>query len=400
MFKHQFTEDGELLWGRVSNEEAIEDEISTIDLLEKELEKEEEVKEEEEIEEEKEEIKLDEEEKDEEEEIKLDEDEEITGPPRKKEIEKFAPGFFKKFPEMERAYYRDKQFVETIGTLDDAKELVEKARILEDFETDLESAATDKILKQVKENNPEAFAKIAETYIENLAKVDQDAYYHVVEKVLKRGIFGALTQAKNNDDEDLHKAALKFYKFMFPGDTEIKPVSTLVKKDEESDKLKKEREAFVQERFETAQKDLQGRIDNKIKNTIDAHIDPKGLMTPYVKKNAIKDAIGEIERTINADSNFKKTVLDPLWKKAYEEKFSRASLDRIGSAYLSKTKSIIKPAIQKARVEALKGLGKREEKDRKGPIIPGRTSTSSNKSSGKVPEIKKGMSTFDILNSE
>lgn len=342
----------------------------------------------------------DEEESEDEEEFELDSEEEIQAPPRKKEIEKFAPGFFKKFPEMERAYYRDKQFVELVGTIDDAKELIEKSRVLEDFESNLVDGNTDIILKQIKENNPESFAKITEHYLESLAKVDNNAYYHVVESVLKRGIFGALTQAKNTNNEELNKAALEFYKFMFPGDTELRPITSFAKQAPEDDKLKAEREAFVKERFETAQSDLQVRIDNKIKNTIDAHIDPQGKMTPYVKKNAIRDAMDTLEKSIANDNSFKKTVLDPLWKKAYEEKFSRASLDRISSAYLSKAKSLIRPVIQKARIEALKGLGKREEKDRRGPISVGRTSTSSKESRGKIKAPEKGMKTIDYLNSD
>ncbi len=342
-----------------------------------------------------------------EDELELKEEEEdkdlikdIKGPPRKKEIEAFAPGFFKKFPEVEREYFKAQQFTEVIGTVEDAKELVGKAEILDAFETDLSEGNTEKILKQVKENSPEAFDKIADTYLEAIAKVDRDAYFNIVERVVKQGIIAALNHSKNTEDEDLKTAAINYYKYMFPQDTEIKfpEKRTAIKED---DSLKRERAEFIKERFETAQNDLQGKIDNTIKSTIDSYIDPKNQMTSYVKKNAIKDAMSDLESTIANDSQFKKSVLDPLWKKAHEDKFSRTSLDRIKSAYLSKAKTLLKPIIQKSRTEALKGLGNiREEKDRRGPIPPGRTSTSSS-SSGRNKEVKveKGMRTLDVLNS-
>lgn len=343
--------------------------------------------------------------KDEEEELELKDDEieenlEIKGPPRKKEIEKEYPGFFKKFPEIEKEYYKAQQFTELIGSVDDARELVQKAEVLDNFETNLSEGNTEAILKQVKENSPESFDKIVDNYLESLAKVDRDSYFSVVESIVKRGIIAALNHSKNTQDEELRDSVVKYYKYMFPQDTEIrlpekKTVST------EDTKLKQEREAFTRERFETAQDDIQGKIDNIIRSNINNYIDPKDQMTPYVKKNAIKDAMDELENSIVKDPNFKKTVLDPLWKKAHDEKFSRASLDRIKSAYLSKARTLLKPIILKARSEALRGLGsKREDKDRKGPLSVGRTSTSSSERghNNKVPE--KGVKTLDYLNAD
>jgi len=341
----------------------------------------------------------------EEEELELDEKEkpetdetEIKSAPRKKEIEAAFPGFFKKFPEVEREYYKAQQFTEKIGTIADAEELIEKAQVLEAFETNLSEGNTEAILKQVKDNSPESFGKIVDNYLESLAKVDRDSYYGVVEGIVKRGIIAALNHAKSTNDEELNNAALGYYKYMFPQDTEIKmPEKRAVTEDTQ---LKKEREEFIRERFETAQNDLQGRVDNIIKSNIDNYIDPQNKMTPYVKKNAIRDAMNELESSIANDAQFKKTTLDPLWKKAHDEKFSRTSLDRIKSAYLSKARTLLKPIIVKARSEALKGLGtKREDKDRKGPITVGRTSTSSSER-GQVKQPEKGMKTLDFLNSD
>lgn len=337
----------------------------------------------------------------EEEELELKDDEkpeelDIKSAPRKKEIEAAFPGFFKKFPEVEREYYKAQQFTEKIGTIADAEELLEKAETLETFENNLSEGNTEAILEQVKKNSPEAFEKVVDNYLDSLAKVDRGAYFNVVEGVVKRGIIAALTDAQNNNNDELFESVKKYYKWMFPQDKEIKmPEKRAVQQD---DTLKKEREEFIRERFETAQNDLQGRVDNVIKSNIDNYIDPQGKMTPYVKKNAIRDAMNELETAIANDANFKKTVLDPLWKKAHDDKFSRTSLDRIKGAYLGKARTLLKPIIAKARTEALKGLGtKREEKDRKGPITPGRTSTSSSERG--QPKIEKGMRTIDILNS-
>lgn len=380
----------------------IEDLLGEDDKNEIKEEKEEEVIEEEEVkDEEKEEDEDDKEEKElelkEDEEEKLEE--EIKSPPRKKEIEKEFPGFFKKFPEVEREYYKAQQFTEVIGTVEDAKELVSRVQVLDEFETDLSEGNTEKILNQVKQNSPEAFDKIVDNYLLALGKVDRDSYLSVIEGIVKRGIISALEHAQNREDEELFKSAKAYYKYMFPQDKEIRMPEARKVQNTEDDRLKREREEFNKERFEIAQNDLQGRVDNIIRSNISNYMDPNDKMTPYVKKNAIKDAMNELEETIARDATFKKTVLDPLWKKAHDDKFSRASLDRIKSAYLSKAKTILKPIIIKARSEALKGLGSRVEKDRKGPITPGRISTSSSER-GRNKEPEKGMKTLDYLNSD
>jgi hypothetical protein len=339
----------------------------------------------------------------EDEELELEETEEsenleIKSAPRKKEIEKVFPGFFKKFPEVEREYYKAQQFTEVVGTVEDAKELVQKAEVLEAFENNLSEGNTEEILKQVQKNSPEAFEKIVDNYLEALGKVDRSAYFNVIEGVVKRGIISALSHAKETEDEELFNSAKAYYKWMFPQDKEIKMPER--KQVQEDDKLKKEREEFNRERFETAESDVQGKVDNIIRSNISNYIDPENKMTSYVKKNAIKDAMQELESAISRDTSFKKSILDPLWKKAHDEKFSRMSLDRIKSAYLTKAKTILKPVIIKARKEALKGLGPvREERDRKGPITVGRTSTSSSER-GRIKEPEKGMKTLDYLNSD
>ena len=107
---------------------------------------------------------------------------------------------------------------------------------------------------------------------------------------------------------------------------------------------------------------------------------------------------------IDNDTRFR-TILDRLWEKAFEEDFSRDSLDRIKSAYLSKAKTLLPSVIKKARNDALRGLGKRvkdeseEETSKKGPLPVGRTAaTSSGKSTkDQAKEIPAGMKSLDYL---
>lgn len=303
----------------------------------------------------------DEEEKDEEE----DEKEELNAPPRKKEIEKFAPGIFKKFAFLEKMLYRDKEITELFGSFDEAKEVASKVTRLNEFENQLLGGNTEEILKTVKEADPKAYDKIIDDYIGVLERTDKDAFLDVTENISKRIIMGMVAAAKKSDDKELTAAAQELHNYMFGKGTDWTDPKVRVPKEEEGKKneVEEERKTFMQERFIIARDDLQLRVDNVLKSTISDHIDPKGLMSDYEKRNAVKDALEEIHKLAGNDVAFKKN-LNTLWTGAAASKFSPASLDAIKKAYLGKSKSVAMIAIKKIRAEALKGkTNKREEKE-------------------------------------
>lgn len=304
---------------------------------------------------------------------------EIDGPPRKKEIVKEFPEIFKKFPFLEKMLYRDKQYSELFGSFDDAKEIAEKSEVFNQFETQLLSGNTEEILRNVKGTDEKAFNLIVDDYLPTLAKVDKEAYFHVTGNLNKRLIMEMVKEANETDNDDLKQAALLVNQFIF-GTSKFEAPTRRVEKNEEVDKVKneveKERLEFTKERYETSRDEMQTRVDNKLRNTISEYIDPKGAMSSYVKKNAVKDAMNYLNESINSSSEIKKN-LDKLWRSSFDSKFSRDSLGKVESYYLSKAKANLKQAIMKARAEALKDsqprTNKREVEEEKEETPPQRT---------------------------
>jgi hypothetical protein len=285
---------------------------------------------------------------------------ELVTPVRRKEILKEYPDLFKKFPYLEKAYYREQQFTELLPTIADAKAAVEKSEILDRFEGDLMSGSTETVLQAVKATNPNGFCKIVDDYLPTLAKVDEKAYYHVIGNITKHTIVSMVQEARRlgvqMDAEGkpqagvaLQNAALLLNQFVF-GTTDFKPPTQLSNQDKPEDNTREkqlaEREQnYVRTQFENTRNDLNTRVNNTLKNTIDAHIDPKKSMTDYVRKNAARDTMDSLEKVINQDSRFR-ALLDKLWEKAFADGFTKESTDRIRSAYVSKAKTVL-PALLK-----------------------------------------------------
>lgn len=325
---------------------------------------------------------------------------ELVTPVRRKEILKKYPELFKDFPYLEKAYYREQQFTELLPTIDDAKQAVQKSQTLDRFEADLIKGNVETIFKAVKGENANAFAKIVDDLLPAIARVDERAFNHILANVTKHTIAAMAIEAKRSNNDSLRQAAQILNQFIFSSSEYVAP--TRLSKDEQPDskqtELEQKEQAFNKRQFETAKNDLDTRVNNTLRNTIEANIDPRSSMTPYVRKNAIREVSENLAGLIKQDQRFT-TILDKLWDKAFAKNFDQESLQTIRSAYLSKAKTLLPSVIKKARIEALKGMGKRPREDKDTTERTESKPRSSNKS-GKELKVPDGMSSYEFLSQE
>jgi hypothetical protein len=335
--------------------------------------------------------------------FELDEDEPLMAPASRKKILEKYPKLFKDFPWLEHAHYRNNKYSEIFPTVEDAQEAAGAVEQLSNIQSALSSGNTEGLIKYVKNSDPEAFNRLVDNYLNNLGKVDKEAYYHVVGNITKSTIQTMLKVADKEDSKPLKAAAEILNQFIF-GTKEITPPSRLSREDtSEDDGLKREKAEFIREQIKTHSEELYTAASNMIRSNIEANIDPRGRMSPYVKKNATREAFDSLENLIRQDVGFRKS-LDRLWDTAMRNRFSRDSKQAIKSSYLSKARALLPEVIKRARIEALKGTGHRVEKDRKGPLSVGRSSSSNERgrdsSGASKSKIAPDMSTLDFFNSD
>jgi len=325
-----------------------------------------------------------------------EDDEEIVTHLHRKEILKAFPKLFDKYPQLEKSWYKEQEYTELFSTLGDAKEVLEKAETLDDYEKSLMEGDTESILQAVKDSDDkDTWNKVVDDYLPTLAKVDEKAYFHVLGEVIKNTIISMSGEAKKTDNKQLQAAAQLVNQFVF-GTSEFQPTEKLSKtNDTGNDKLEAEREEFMQERFETARDELDTKIQNVLKSNVTEYIDPKDAMSSYVKKQAIREVMEDIQERISQDASFAK-VLDKLWITSRDNKFSPVTTKKIRSVYLSKAQTLLPSVIKRIRIEALKDSGKRTTDSRS--KSPERTRVrSSHKGSD---NDGKGMSTIDFFNQD
>ncbi|MET0785350.1 MAG: hypothetical protein ABWY25_01420 [Paenisporosarcina sp.] len=329
---------------------------------------------------------------------------EVVAPVRRREILKKYPTLFKDFPYLEKAYYREQQFTQVFPTIDQAKDAYDKAVTLQNFEDDIVGNGNQRnILKLIKENNPKAFNKVVDDYMENLAEIDEPAYHHVIANLTKHTIKSMWHEGKASQNLKLQEAAVILNQYVF-GSSIYKPPVRLSGSEEEGEKAaeisNREREV-IRTAFEGASTDVNTRVNNYLKSNIEANIDPSKSMTDYTRKNAVKDAIDKINTLIEKDVRFK-GLADRLWEESARNNFSKATLDKISKAFIARGKSLLTPVVKSVRNEALKGSGRKvkdEIEDTNTTELGDKPQPERSRSSkpNKAAAIPKGMSSFDYL---
>lgn len=341
---------------------------------------------------------------------------ELTTPTSRREILKAYPDLFKKFPSLEKAYYREMEFTKIVPTIQDAKEAVEKAETLDSFNKDLSNGNLEIVLKAVHQNQ-KAFNKVADEYLETLARVDVKAYHHVLGNTMKHVIEHMIAEGRSSENEALQSAAVILNQFVFGSSKFTKPTklseedSSKPEVDDKEAKIAEREKAFVKQRYTATNNELNTKVSKAFKATIDAYIDPKKSMPEYVRKHASREALEELETLISKDTRFR-TIIDKLWERAFQDDFSPETIDKIYGAFKSKAGTLLGSVVKKARNEALKGLNKRSSDDdsrpdneskngdesrRRNDSKKGDESHRRNDSGKKVPH---GMSSYEYLMSD
>jgi hypothetical protein len=328
----------------------------------------EEVKEEEEKEEEVKEETEEELEEEKEEEPDETKDQVKARPPFKKILQEF-PTLFKKFPDLREMYFREQEYTKAFPTVEDAKEAVEKNERFDTFD-ELVSAGTPEktaeFLAAVKESDKDIHDNFVRAFLPALSKHDPDAYFEVLTPISQNLIRDVYNAGVRLGNKDLMNSALHFAQYYFDDkDIATGKKSVPVRSSElspEKEKFEQEKEEFYSKQFETAQNSVESDLSSKLGREIS-----RGLETDFnefMVKTLTKEIKIELDEAITKDPNHM-ARMKSFWKQARTNGFSKESLGRISSAYLSRARQLLPEIKNRIRSEALSDKKAKADKDLK-----------------------------------
>lgn len=309
------------------------------------------------------------------------------------EITKEFPEFFKKFPTLKHAFFREQQFTEIYPTVEDAKAAAESQTQLEEITEVVVSGDVGQFLTDLKDENEEGYKKFTANFIPTLFKADRDLYLEIISPEVSRFIKNVFEFGKKNNNENIQNAAKIVRKELFGGayediDKEITEPLAAPKKTANEEKLEKQIAADEQKKYN----DLHTTITNECYSALEAEIN-KGLVDlkgkEGISKLIAKDIKQQIIDEMQKDGGYINRM-NAIWKKEGRNGFSGTNKDTFKATFLAKAKALLPKIRAKVRKETLGAEEPvKEKKDEINRPEAGKHSAGGGTTSQKIKEAAK-----------
>jgi hypothetical protein len=322
-----------------------------------------------------------------------------------KDVTTKYPQFFKDFPELKTAFFREQEFTKVFPRVADAKLAAQEQSEYEEVKEVVLGGDAETFLNNVGSNNPTAMKKFANNFLPALEKLDEQTYYKVTAPVLQNVLHQVFSRAKAKNDENVMNAA-RVANFEIFGTYDLgKPETkggTKEKSDEEKDFEEKQAKFYSQKHTELRTA-IVTSLDTAIDKEIEKGLDPTNSLTSGLKKLLIKTIKAEVDEMLAGDTEHT-ARMDSLWKRERAVGYSGRFKDSIVTAYLSRAKALIPKVRAEKRSEILNERKRNDGKTKEQLTDRVKRPDAGDLSKGKSKVItvkdakEKKMSDLDILN--
>lgn len=323
------------------------------------------------------------------------------------------PEFFKDFPDMRHVFFREGEYTKIFPTVEDARDASARAEDFTKF-SDLLSSGKPEDFKEFVAGVKEAgsLTPMAANFLPALYEADRDMYFKVTTPVAESLLRNAFAQASQAGNDNLKNAALHLAQWAF-GDVAYatgekrSPDPRVEAKPATDPNLEKERQDFMQMKYNDARSYVNDNSRNRLTAEIRRGLDPNNAFTPAMQNLLVKEILSEIGDSLEADESHMR-VMNSLWKQARRANFAGDWRDRILSAYLSRARRNMPEIRNRLRGELLnneehrgKIMEKRAERSANRRDVQG-SPHSSGKTNGRPPAAQEidwsRTSDMDLLN--
>lgn len=305
------------------------------------------------------------------------------------------PNFFKDFPSLRDAFYREVEYTKLFPTVEDAKEAFEDNEAFSSLRESILAGDSAPLLDAVESQGKESLELFASQFLTKLYKKDEGIYRQVVTPLFENVVRSLYSSTDEND----RNAALVISNYLF-GTTEIAEGKKTFIKRVESPKTDETKDNA---NFQRVSAELLSRANTTLAGEVLKGLDPNGVLAPFIKKQVVRQIIEDIHEQLVKDPSHI-AVMNARWKRAKLNNYSEEDKAKIITTFLARAKSILPSIRAKVVKDALgtqssasKEKGERISRNIERKEVVGSKSSESYKSNGKLDYRK--MSDLDILNS-
>jgi hypothetical protein len=334
------------------------------------------------------------------------EDENIGVRVNYREIKEKYPSFFKDFPDLKHAFFRESQFTEIFPTVEDAKRAAESELAYEELRTAVIDGDAEKFISELSSEGKEGLEAFAKNFFPSLQKENKDLYFETVGPVVQGFVKRVYGHGAREKDANIQNAAKIVHKLLFGGDySDIeKDVPEVLSKgsreDREPSKVDKDKEQYFAKKYQ----DLYQEVTTQCYTVLDQEIS-KGLedlkkTKPGLHKIIAKDIRERVLSEMEKDKTYMGRM-QGLWQREKRTGFNGQLKSSFNTTFLAKAKALVPKYRSEVRREVLgKELKDSNGNGNKEPSrLTGDRASSSNGKGKMNPERakKEGLSTRQIF---
>lgn len=281
------------------------------------------------------------------------------------------PNFFKDFPDLKHAFFREQQFTEVFPTVEDARKAAEAQAAYEEMTEAVVDGNASHFLAELKNENPESLEKFANAFLPALQESSKDLYFGVIGPQVRHFVRQVFVHGENEKDDNIKNAAKIVHKIIFGGgydDVERGGDTPHINGNGKKDStIEDDKKRYFAEKYQGLYKDVTascyGELEKQIsKGLEDVDKNQKGLIR-LITNEVKSKVLAEMEK----DSAYM-ARMQSLWKREQRTGFSGQLKSSFLTVFMAKAKTIIPKIRGEVRKEA---LGKSGNSGKEGTRITG-----------------------------
>ena len=323
------------------------------------------------------------------------------------QIKEKYPQFFKDFPDLKHAFFREQQFTEVFPTIEDAKRAAEAELAFEELKGAVLEGDAAKFIEELTAESKEGLESFAKNFFPSLQKENKDLYFETVGPIVQGFVKRVYGHGVREKDTNAQNAAKIVHKLLFGGDygdVEKDTPEVLTRSTKEADKssVDKDKEQYFSKKYT----DLYGEVTTSCYTSLDQEIE-KGLADlkktrPGLHKIIAKDIRSRVLEDMDKDKTYLGRM-QGLWQREKRAGFSGQLKNSLHTTFIAKAKALVPKYRSEVRREVLgKELNNGKVNGHEGTepnrLTGNRASSSSGKSQMTSERAKKeGLSTRQIF---
>jgi hypothetical protein len=271
--------------------------------------------------------------------------------PSFRDIKTAFPEFFKKFPDLRDAFFRERKYTEIFPTVDDAREAASIAASFGEISNSLIKGDPSVLLSNLAEANTEAFREVAKNLLPTIHSLDRETFFEITTPLFERFVQSMDREGARTGDVNLRKAALIVGKFM-TGELKI-PNSSSSRENPERIKFEEDKNRFFQQRHQQQLEDLHTTTRAEVEELIAESLEDIDGLTKWERRKLSEDILKKVDKSLAQDERHQALIRSML-KRWVNSNYSLAQKKQLTSAYLTRAKQLIEPTRDRILKDAKK----------------------------------------------